>query len=281
MITNKEFVSKLKDIALNYKTLYIMGCFGAPMNDANKKRYCSNHSYNRKPERKRMIQNASKDTFGFDCVCLIKGVLWGWSGNLSETYGGASYSANRVPDIDADTMITKCSEVSTDFSTIEVGEAVWCEGHIGVYIGDGLAVECTPAWSNDVQITACNCSKAGYNRRNWTKHGKLPYIKYEIVKDTNKSNEEIAKEVIDGKWGNGSERKSRLETAGYNPTTIQSIVNKLVSTPTVYTVVEGDTLWGIAEKFFRDGKRYTEIKTMNGLNSDYIYEGMKLKLPNK
>lgn len=51
-------------------------------------------------------------------------------------------------------------------------------GHIGVYIGDGLAVECQPAWKNGVQITACNCTKAGYNRRNWTKHGKLPYIEY-------------------------------------------------------------------------------------------------------
>ena len=25
-----EFVAKLKDVAQNYKTLYVMGCFGAP-----------------------------------------------------------------------------------------------------------------------------------------------------------------------------------------------------------------------------------------------------------
>ena len=56
------------------------------------------------------------------------------------------------------------------------------KGHIGVYIGDGLAVECSPAWKNSVQITACNCTKAGYNRRNWTKHGELSYIEY--VKET-------------------------------------------------------------------------------------------------
>lgn len=43
-----------------------------------------------------------------------------------------------------------------------------------------------------------------------------------------KSDAEIAKEVIAGKWGNGSERKRRLIQAGYNPTTIQSIVNKLM-----------------------------------------------------
>lgn len=125
-----------------------------------------------------MIKAASADTFGFDCVCLIKGLLWGWSGDGSKTYGGAKYAVNGVPDIGADTMITKCSGVSTDFSKVEVGEAVWCKGHIGIYIGGGLAVECTPKWKNCVQVTACNCTKSGYNRRNWTKHGKLPYVTY-------------------------------------------------------------------------------------------------------
>lgn len=176
-----EFVKKLKDVAQNHKTLYVMGCFGAPMTPANKKRYTKNHSYNKQAARTAMINAADSDTFGFDCVCLIKGILWGWNGDNSKTYGGASYAVNGVPDIGADQMITKCSNISTDFSKIEVGEAVWCSGHIGVYIGDGLAVECTPRWANKVQITACNCSKSGYNRRDWTKHGKLPYIEYDVV----------------------------------------------------------------------------------------------------
>ena len=174
------FVEKLIDIAKNYKTLYVMGCFGAPMTAANKKRYTSNHAYNKQAARTKMINAASADTFGFDCVCLIKGVLWGWSGDASKNYGGASYAVNGVPDIGADTMITKCSGVSTDFSNIAVGEALWCEGHIGVYIGNGLGVECTPRWDNGVQITAvANIGKkSGYNARTWTKHGKLPYIDY-------------------------------------------------------------------------------------------------------
>ena len=44
---------------------------------------------------------------------------------------------------------------------------------------------------------------------------------------TKKSNESIAKEVIQGKWGNGTERKKKLEAAGYNYSAIQQIVNKL------------------------------------------------------
>jgi hypothetical protein len=185
-MTNIELARKVKDIATKYKTLYVMGCFGSPMTEANKKRFCENHSYNRQATRQKMIKSATADTFGFDCVCLIKGVLWGWNGDKTKTHGGAKYNSNDVPDIGADVMITKCKNVSSDFSKIEVGEVVWCKGHIGVYIGNGLAVECTPSWANKVQITACNCSKTGYKRRNWTKHGKLPYIEYieETIKKT-------------------------------------------------------------------------------------------------
>ena len=46
-----------------------------------------------------------------------------------------------------------------------------------------------------------------------------------------KSNEEIAQEVLDGKWGNGTDRKNRLEAAGYDYDTIQGIVNKKVAKP--------------------------------------------------
>lgn len=45
---------------------------------------------------------------------------------------------------------------------------------------------------------------------------------------TKKSNEEIAKEVIAGKWGNGATRKAKLKAAGYDPDAIQKLVNKLL-----------------------------------------------------
>ena len=44
--------------------------------------------------------------------------------------------------------------------------------------------------------------------------------------ENKKSNEEIASEVIEGKWGNGEERKNRLTNAGYNYSDIQKIVNQ-------------------------------------------------------
>ncbi len=159
--TGHDLAAMCRKVAENYKTLYVIGCFGAPLHDGNKKRYTNNHAYNRQPERKKMIEAATEDTFGFDCVCLIKGLLWGWNGNKNAAYGGAKYCANGVPDIGTEQMIAVCDDVSTDFSSLSVGEAVWMPGHIGVYIGDGLAVECTPKWDNCVQITACNRDVAG------------------------------------------------------------------------------------------------------------------------
>lgn len=43
-----------------------------------------------------------------------------------------------------------------------------------------------------------------------------------------KSNEEIAKEVVAGKWGNGNARKTALTKAGYDYKAVQTLVNKLL-----------------------------------------------------
>lgn len=176
----KEFVDRLRAAAEEYRTLYVMGCFGAPMTERNKARYCNNHPYNKKPERTAMILAATDDTFGFDCVCLIKGILWGWDGDKNAVYGGAKYESNDVPDIGTETMVKVCYDVSDDFSVIEEGELVAIPGHIGIYVGDGLVVECSPKWGNDVQYTAVGNigKKKGYNTRTWDKHGKLPYVDY-------------------------------------------------------------------------------------------------------
>ncbi len=181
VMTAEEFTGMAKRIAAEYRTLYVMGCFGAPMTPENKQRYCRDYKYNRQPKRMDMIMHASPDTFGFDCVNLIKGILWGWNGDLSKAYGGAAYQSNGVPDVGADAMIRCCHKVSAgDWGKMLPGEVVWMKGHIGIYIGDGLVVECSPKWQNKVQITAVdnNGEKNGYYGRTWTKHGRLPWISY-------------------------------------------------------------------------------------------------------
>ena len=248
VMTNIEFAKKVKKVATDYRTLYVFGCFGAPLNDENKKRYSKNNSFNKKAERAKKINAASADTFGFDCSNLIKGVLWGWNGDKTKTYGGAKYGANYVPDISADSMIAKCSDVSTDFSKIEVGEVVWIKGHIGVYIGDGLCVECVAKWRDGVQITAIKniLPKSNFNSRKWTKHGKLPYIEYiaEQVKENedkpNVSVLEWQKAAIadgfklasgaDGIWGKECEAVARKAICKKRVTYKYKSLTKLVQT---------------------------------------------------
>lgn len=177
----QELINKVRDIAINYKTLYVYGCFGAPLNDTNKYRYTHNCEYNEQPERASKIWNASWNTFGFDCVNLIKGVLWGWYGDPNLTYGGAEYATNGVPDTNANGMFWDyCYNQSNDFSNIIPGEFVWMDGHIGVYIGDGYVVECSPIWNDGVMITYLGNwgSKDGYASREWTSHGKSKFIDY-------------------------------------------------------------------------------------------------------
>ena len=43
-----------------------------------------------------------------------------------------------------------------------------------------------------------------------------------------KSIDELAKEVLAGKWGNGNDRKNALTNAGYNYSAVQARVNELV-----------------------------------------------------
>ena len=110
-----------------------------------------------------------------DCSGLIKGILWGYP-------NGGKYASNGVPDINANTMITRCSNVTTDFTKAKAGWIVWMKGHIGIYIGEGRVIESSPRWKNGVQLTFCQGS--GYNNtsclnsRKWTKCGMFQYIDY-------------------------------------------------------------------------------------------------------
>lgn len=170
--------------AAGCRTLYVKGCFGAPLTEANKARWQKAYAYNRRADRAKKLEQARADTFGFDCVCFIKAPLWGWNGNANRIYGGADYASGGVPDIGEGEMIGCCTGVSDDFSSLEPGEAVWLPGHIGIYVGDGLVAEATPSWADGVQLTACNRDIPGYMRRDWATHGKLPWVTYENTRAT-------------------------------------------------------------------------------------------------
>ena len=200
LMTSAEFCAKALDIADNYKTAYMLGPWGWPANDVMIARATTQGS-NARTNRQWLPQaGAIKDKgFLFDCVGLIKGILWGWKGDMSRAYGGAGYACSGVPDYDAKKMIDCCREVSADFSAIVPGEAVWMDGHIGVYVGGGVVVEATPKWKGGVQRSALS-NTAGAQKlpgtagsRRWTKHGKLPWVDYTAQENKTEEDEDMPK----------------------------------------------------------------------------------------
>lgn len=179
-MTSKQLAQKVTKIAKEYKTCYIWGGLGKPVTAYSIKQAVNQYPKNETYAAKALELAGNRKAYYFDCVGLIKSVLWGWKGDREMSLGGAVYASHGVPDISADQMIAKCSGVTSEFSDIDVGELLWCKGHVGVYIGEGLAVECTPKWDGGVQITAVGNigSKYGYKTRVWVKHGKLPYVTY-------------------------------------------------------------------------------------------------------
>lgn len=99
----------------------------------------------------------------------------------------------------------------------------------------------------------------------------------EVAPDA-KTVDELAQEVLDGKWGNDPERKQRLIAAGYDRDAVQAKVNEIYQKPAqiTYTVVKGDTLSGIAKK------NNTSVNALVQLNNiadpNKIYVGQKIRV---
>jgi len=192
MMTNLDFVQRLRALAMEHKTVYLWGTFGAPLTEAlirqKAAQYPGNYSKGRQNALRRRI---GEGLWAFDCVGLIKGILWGWTGDRTGPFGGAVYRANSVPDIAADTMTRQTLERSGDFSSILPGEAVSKEGHIGIYLGDGTVAEATLGDNRDGVILS-SLSEGG-----WKEHGKLPWVEYP-VKAPEESKPEEKKPIREG-----------------------------------------------------------------------------------
>lgn len=99
-----------------------------------------------------------------------------------------------------------------------------------------------------------------------------PYVKEENPLDKY-SDEELARMVLDGKFGNGDARKKAL---GDRYKAVQQKVNELVNQPTYYTVQKGDTLSKIAKTF---GTTWQRLKVLNNIpNANLIRVGQVLKI---
>ena len=175
-MTNLEFV-KMLELACDNKSLYVKGGFGAPAGYGdNRQKYIDLYSYNTKRAAK--INAASDDTFFFDCVCLGKGILWGWYGATGKRYGGAKYASNGVPDFTATSVPKHCTTWSDNMGDeLTVGEwlverdANGTIDHVGYYVGNGYVIEASPRGSDGVQYNPLSA-------RAWCGHGRIKYLDY-------------------------------------------------------------------------------------------------------
>lgn len=245
--------------------------------------------------------NGSK--WNFDCIILIKAILWGWNENKNHSHGGAIYMSNGVRDDNADGIINRCSNVSSDFTKLEKGELLWMNGHVGVYIGSGKVIECTAAWEKKVLIS--DIGKDGRRSRNgigagyWKKHGKLCYIDYveETPKEVKTSYKKGNIVSINGVYisSDSTEIRKPAITKGKitkvlsgarNPYLLEdgkigwvndSCIVSCESSNIIHTVKKGENLSVIAEKYNTTWQKiYEDNKDVIGDNPNIIKAKMKL-----
>ena len=101
-----------------------------------------------------------------DCMGLIKSYLW-----YDPKDNAIHYNGGGMPDIGCDRLFRQAEQKGTIDTIPEIeGLAVYAEGHIGVYIGNG--------WAIDAQSTTKGMTKTKVTDRKWTHWFKIPYIRY-------------------------------------------------------------------------------------------------------
>lgn len=101
-------------------------------------------------------------------ICTADGEIYGW---LNSDTHEIEYGTNGMLDIGADAMYDNATEKGTIDTIPEIpGLAVWHEGHIGIYIGNGQVIH---ASGTKVGVVQTPIGSSG-----WTHWLKIPYITY-------------------------------------------------------------------------------------------------------
>lgn len=144
---------------------FLLDCYECTESLLNSKKaqYPSHYTSDRMPKYRRDIENGE---WAADCIGLAKGYMW-WDDELGRT----RYGTNGCPDKSANGMKDYAS-VGGDISTLPEtpGMMLWKDGHVGIYVGDGWAVE---ARGFDYGIVRTRVSERG-----WRRWFELPGCKY-------------------------------------------------------------------------------------------------------
>lgn len=258
-MNNNEFAQRAMKIAKNYKTNYFWGAFGWTTTNSNVKRLLNQY-----PENYEYLSKADGSQFSFDCSGLVKGILWGWNGT-DDVYGGAKYCDNGVPDLNAETMAQRCLSVSSNFKNIVIGELLFTDGHVGIYVGNGMAVEATPSWNGGVQISAVgNISKiSGLPTRTWKSHGKFKYIEYSVNESASTPQQQVNyKQAVPARYFSAG-------YAGIYTVNANIGVNVRVNAGTDYTIIKAIPYGSKVQNYGyysldKSGKVWLYVKLNNG-----------------
>ena len=154
----------------------------------------------------------------------------------------------------------------------------WDDNGVGDNTGSSDHTGIVERIAGDVIYVIEGNYKNAVNRREIKVNGKFirgyGVPKYE--KDVLKTIVEIAKEVIQGKWGNGQNRKQKLEDAGYDSTKVQDEVNNILNNKKTVEEIAKEVLngkWGNGDerknKLTSAGYDYNEVqKAVNALVSN-------------
>ena len=243
-----------------------------------------------------------------DCVNLYKALLNGYDVNVTAT-GYFQNNLSNTGDCTEWGLLQQCLDISGDFRKLKAGEPrlLYMGGHIGGYIGEEVTIsgkkynviECTGRWGGGIIYSWVDPN--GYRRQYkdgpialdnygkpepWTHHGKMSrWVDYAAAPTPTptpaptKTIDELAKEVIQGKWGNEPERSKRLTEAGYDARAVQDRVNEMLApSKEYYTVKKGDTFSGIAKKYKVTQKKLKELNPqIKDINKIYVGQKIRIK----
>lgn len=175
----------------------------------------------------------------------------------------------------------------------------WCGVYANLYWWETILKKGLERFTKWVAQYNRVCEYTGSNLDIWqyTSKGNLPGIKGNVdmnecyrdfpaeisgakveAKPAKKTVNELVSEVLDGKWGNGDDRKNRLTDAGYDYNEVQSAVNEKLEAKQEewYTIQRYETLSEIAERF---DTTVSELVKLNCIKTpNLIYAGHKIRI---
>ena len=99
-------------------------------------------------------------------------------------------------------------------------------GHVEMYVGNGQCIGHGSGTGPTIKNLKTYCRGRATSKRRYFMA--IRWIPDDATDAPDKDTETIAREVIAGKWGNGAERRQRLNAAGYDYAEVQAAVNALL-----------------------------------------------------